>query len=78
MSSGTTAVVLIGTNNVGVGYALDEVVAGIVAVVDWLLRNTKMTVVLSSLMPRGAVRTDPFRVAVRMVNMELVPVRPCT
>ena len=48
-----TFVVLIGTNNIGSGFLPHDTAAGILAVVDWLLTETRGNVLLLALLPRG-------------------------
>lgn len=50
---GATFVVLIGTNNLGSGMLPGVAAAGVVAVVEWLLRNTAGQVVVLDVLPRG-------------------------
>ncbi|KAL1511369.1 hypothetical protein AB1Y20_006171 [Prymnesium parvum] len=47
------SVLLIGTNNLGRGHSAAETVAGIDAVVDLLLKQTKGMVLVNALFPRG-------------------------
>lgn len=40
-SSKSTFLVLIGTNNLGAGFSVEQTVKGIMAVAEWLLENTQ-------------------------------------
>ena len=48
-----TAVLLIGTNNLGKGYTTDETVGGIVACANYLLNATRGRLLINGLLPRG-------------------------
>ncbi|CAK9073995.1 unnamed protein product, partial [Durusdinium trenchii] len=52
-SSKSTFLVLIGTNNLGAGFSVEQTVKGIMAVAEWLLENTQGRLIFLHLLPRN-------------------------
>jgi lysophospholipase L1-like esterase len=67
------AIVMIGTNNLGVGHAPEQVAEGVKGVIDSIRKELPETkVLLLAILPRGEKFDDPLRLAVAETN-ELLP-----
>ncbi|MFT5424592.1 MAG: lysophospholipase L1-like esterase [Phycisphaerales bacterium] len=67
-------VLMIGTNNLSAGDSIEQIAAGVAAILDSLTHRLPETqIVLCGVLPRGRLPTDPMRLAVEQLNALLGP-----